>query len=157
MRMGIQATILGSFAVVVCLLAAFLAVSLWDRRTQAETIAATEAEHVATVIAATIVRSDPEGGIPALFENHAALQRYVEHLHALQRRDLEVVDATGRILADVVTEDIGHSLDGELAAAADRVRRTAAPQRFIEVSKDYPRGSGRWRYRLFETGRSWES
>jgi signal transduction histidine kinase len=140
MRIGIRATILLSFAGVASLLVVLLVVSFWDRRTQAEVTAATEAEHVANVIATTIVRGDPSGRIPVLFEDREALQRYVRDLHDILRRDLEVVDTTGRILADAVAEDVGHSLDGELAAAADRVWRTRQPQRFVEVSKDYPQG-----------------
>jgi len=61
-------------------------------------------------------------------------------LAGTQRRDLEVVAADGRILADVVPEDIGHFIEGELAAAAARLVRTGKSQRFVEISKDYPQG-----------------
>lgn len=140
LRIGIRATILASFAAVASLLVIYSAVSIWERRTLAETMAATEAQNMATVVAATITRDDLPSGEPSLFDNPPMLQRYVQHLHTVQQRDLEVADATGRIVADVIPEDIGHSLEGELAATADRVRRTAAPQRFVEISKDYPQG-----------------
>jgi signal transduction histidine kinase len=64
----------------------------------------------------------------------------MQFLHGTHRRDLEVVAADGRILADVVPEDIGHFIEGELAAAAARLVRTGKSQRFVEISKDYPQG-----------------
>jgi hypothetical protein len=139
-RIGIRSAILAAFGLVVTLMLAFLALSIWDNQRQAEALATTEAEQGAGVIAATITRSDPASGQRALYDDPAALQRYMQFLHGTQRRDLEVVAADGRILADVVPEDIGHFIEGELAAAAARLVRTGKSQRFVEISKDYPQG-----------------
>jgi signal transduction histidine kinase len=139
-RIGIRAAILGSFGAVAVLLIGFLVLSVWNRGIQGENLAATEAEQVAAVIAATIARGDPEAGQPVLYDNPAALQRYIHFLHSAQQRDIEVVGPTGRILADAVPEDIGQTLEGDLAVAAALVHRTGRPQRFVEISKSYPHG-----------------
>ncbi|HKW94684.1 MAG TPA: hypothetical protein VJX92_22560 [Methylomirabilota bacterium] len=138
-RLGIRATILAAFGAVALLLLLYLGLALVNNRRQAETLAAVKAEHVATIIAMTVARHDPalKG---ALLDDPAALQRYVRELHRIQRRDIEVIDPTNRIVADVAPEDIGHEVEGSLAAAAEGVRRTGAAQRFVEVRGEYPTG-----------------
>jgi hypothetical protein len=68
----------------------------------------------------------------------AAIQADVMALHALHGRDMEIVDRSLRIVADVVPEDIGEQTDGPQGEVA-RTMADGTPRTFVEISAEYAR------------------
>jgi diguanylate cyclase (GGDEF)-like protein len=99
-----------------------------------------EARHVAEPVAHTIANTAKltGGDQPQLYQQPVRLQEYVSDIHRDLRRDMVVVDAHGRILADVIATNRGQAFDlgGEVAATI----RDGRPRTFVERSADYPQG-----------------
>jgi len=67
------------------------------------------------------------------------LQRYVEGLHRLYGRDIVVVDAAGRGVADADTTEIGHRFDGDAGGEVGLTIKDGKVRQFVESS--HPRGA----------------
>jgi diguanylate cyclase (GGDEF)-like protein len=99
-----------------------------------------EGRHVAEPLAHTIANTAKltGGDQPPLYQQPVRLEEYVRDIHRDLRRDIVVVDAHGRILADVIGANRGPAFDlgGEVAATI----RDGRPRTFVERSPDHPQG-----------------
>jgi len=64
-----------------------------------------------------------------------AAQQLVDFIHSEGRRDLELVDANLRIVADADHKDIGHTLAGDMGAAVAATLHDGQPRYFVEPGK----------------------
>src|SRR5574337_915938 len=122
----------------------FALLSVWYAvaytRAVGQTIRA-DAEQSAHYLAMSVAELDENAGTPGLFfDQPAYLQELVDRVARVQKRDIEIVDSRKRIVADVITKDIGtmytHDEGNEVALTIqDGQART-----FVERSADYPAG-----------------
>jgi diguanylate cyclase (GGDEF)-like protein len=127
---------------------AFLAVSLlipivgWiairEQYASSARAARIEARHVAEQIAAYTTQAD-SGRVP-LYQDPAALQRYVGGVHVDQQRDVEVVDTDRRILADALPANLGKPFNEGAGGEVSATLRDGQPRTFTERNADYPDG-----------------
>jgi hypothetical protein len=73
--------------------------SIMRQTDEARAAAGHEATNLASVIAHVVVH-EHEGH--TIYDDQAALQRYVQALHSVERRDVVIVDRGRRILADAI-------------------------------------------------------
>lgn len=104
----------------------------------AEATAIAEATEVAETLA--FVVSDGMRAERPLIEDHVKLQAFIAELHVSQRRDVVVVDADQRILADAVPVEVGLEFTHDPGDEIGMVIREGAPQHFLERSAAYPGG-----------------
>jgi hypothetical protein len=101
------------------------------------TAARAEAENVAQMLAAAVAFAPDEAAVPLLGRPHE-LQAFVDTLGLRQGREVDVLDADGRVLADADRANVGRSLldapeiaatlaDGEPRAFATLLPRNAHP------------------------------
>ena len=90
-----------------------------------------EAENTARVISFTFAAEDDP--------SHPLTQELIRRLYHALGRDVEVLGADKRILADAIPKNVGtveHDADGAL----DESMRDGEVRTFIEISEDYPHG-----------------
>ncbi|WP_339381769.1 ATP-binding protein [Dendronalium phyllosphericum] len=68
------------------------------------------------------------------------LQHNITRLHALKKRDIEIIDRNGIIIADVVAADVGQHFADDEHGEVRQTLKDGIPRTFIEVSNDYPQG-----------------
>ncbi len=140
-RIGITSRLMAGFLVATLL---FSLLGSWHAvvyTREIERAVTAEAEQIARHLSISVARLDEKDGTPDLFfDRPAVLQELVEEWARLQKRDIEIVDAQRRIVADVVTQDIGTTLtpnEGNDVALTIQDGRARA---FVEESADYPAG-----------------
>jgi hypothetical protein len=68
------------------------------------------------------------------------LQSFITQLHALQQRDVEVVDLDKRIRADAVLENVGTILTHDMGNEVGLTMQDGQVRTFVEINSDYPQG-----------------
>lgn len=140
-RIGIAPRLALGFFVATLLLVVF---SIWhevaDMRVE-EQIVIAGAEQSARYLSASVAELDEKSGTPDLFfDRPAYLQKLVEKLAQVQKRDIEVVDLRKRIVADVVTKDIGMTFTHDEGNEVALTIQDGLARSFVERSADYPAG-----------------
>ena len=69
------------------------------------------------------------------------LQRYIEGLHRLYGRDIVIVDARKRGIADVIATEIGQVFDHDQGDEVGRTIKDGKVRQFVEHSPSYPEGA----------------
>ena len=124
------------FGFTALLVAAVGGVAVWGDVRGIEEAALQEASGVAKVLTYLVLRHP---GDNPLVSGQAAIQADVIALHARDGRDIEVVDRTLRIVADVVPQHVGSQAAGPQSEVAQAIDG-GTPRTFIETSAEYPRG-----------------
>jgi PAS domain S-box-containing protein len=93
-----------------------------------------EAENVARVLGFVFVSGSESN------ELRNSEQEIVNRLHRTQGRDVVVVDARQRILADAVPEEIGKDFANDRGDEVGKTLKDGKVRTFEEVSVDYPQG-----------------
>ena len=91
----------------------------------------------ASTIASTIVQF-PEG--TALWKQPKSLQNYIEVISKKTSRDLVVIDASGMILADTISANVGQKWAQDKEGEVMLTIADGKPRSFQEISTDYPAG-----------------
>jgi signal transduction histidine kinase/CheY-like chemotaxis protein len=141
MRMTLWRRLLLSYLAVALLMGAVgaIAVTRQIQTTRAGVI--DEARNVAAEFAYGITLNNAELDSQPLNSDASRrrIQAYVAALHSSQQRDIEVLDTDGRIVADVVPEDIGTVIDDQNGSVRAALR-DGATATFVERNADYPDG-----------------
>src|ERR1700730_406790 len=124
------------FGVTALLVAAVGGVATWGNIRAIEKMALQEAAGVAKILTYLVLRHP---GDHLLLGDDAAVQADVVALHALYGRDIEVVDRTLRIVADVVPAHVGERMDDPQGTVA-RTMADGTPRTFIETRAECPKG-----------------
>ncbi|WP_250007710.1 EAL domain-containing protein [Actinoplanes sp. M2I2] len=142
--MNVRQTLLGGFLTVAAMVAVTGGVVLHADAETTSKAAITEAEQVARGIAKDVafgLAVDTPGETPpALIDQPIALASYLKRLHELQERDVVVVDAQQRILADAIPANVGTVFDHDTGNEVGRTIADGRPRVFVETSADYPDG-----------------
>jgi diguanylate cyclase (GGDEF)-like protein/PAS domain S-box-containing protein len=138
--MSIRLKLISGFSLITLLVGILGAVAVSRQIAAAKILAMKDAENIAASLAASITHERDPIRHPALYKNHQDLQDYIEELHRVYHRDIEVIDIHKKIIADVIKQDIGitfaHDRNNEVAQTLrDGITRT-----FTEVSESYPEG-----------------
>ena len=128
------------FAAIALMVGALGAVAVNRQRAAAEVLALTDAKHVVASLGAGITFEHDLQNYPSLFSRPYALQYYVELLHNVYHRDLEIVDLHKIIIADVVKEDIGNKLTTDHNNEVGQTLKDGITRSYIETSTEYPQG-----------------
>ncbi|HET9946828.1 MAG TPA: hypothetical protein VFQ63_02080 [Patescibacteria group bacterium] len=91
----------------------------------------------ATIVATTVGQYPQD---KPLYTNPLSLENYVTTLSKELRRDIVVVDTTGKILADTVVANMGSKYSLDTKAEVSKTISDGLPRSFTETSKDYPQG-----------------
>jgi len=78
---------------------------------------------------------------PLSVDNQKSLQKLIDYVHQTQDRDLEVVDANGKIIADADVSDVGKLLEGALLEQAKSTMADGVVRNYLQV-KDTVADSG---------------
>jgi len=125
--------VLGALLVsfLVALVAAF---AIQEQLDSAEAAAKLEAEHVATALAYSSIDE-------VLNKDKKPLQKYVEGLHLLYKRDITVVDLTKRRIADTDVADVGSVYDHDRDGEVGQTLKDGRARYFTETSALFPAGT----------------
>jgi diguanylate cyclase (GGDEF)-like protein len=121
-----------SFIAVACFVAAFVGFAITMNFYSVVRAAQLEAAHVAELIA------------NAAIENNRVrpdLQEYVVQLHLLRTRDVVIVDAAKKGLADAIPAEIGKTFDHDLGNEVGKTIVDGKTRTFVEISDAYPDGA----------------
>ncbi|MEH2194332.1 MAG: ATP-binding protein [Nostoc sp.] len=138
--MKISYKLVGSFIGVSLLTSVVGVVAIAQSQKIAETIAISEAEHVAQVIGASISHYSYYDQKSISIERSQELQHYTNLLHDLQKRDIVVVNRQKLILADAVPENVGSIFDHDQGNEIEQTIQDSKTRTFLEKSVDYPQG-----------------
>lgn len=116
------------------------AVAVAQSQKIAETLAISEAKHVAQVLATSIVHKSFYDRPSISIKRSDQLQNYTNLLHDLQQRDIVVVDRQKQILADAVPENVGTIFTHDLGNEVQQTMQDGKSRTFLEKSADYPQG-----------------
>jgi diguanylate cyclase (GGDEF)-like protein len=122
----------GAFIAVACFVAAFVGVAITEHFETVELAARMEAEHVAEAIAYAAIDNNTF---------RPRLQEYVTGLKSLRKRDVVIVDARQKGLADANPYEIGMRYDHD---SGDEVGKTISDGRtrtFVESNGGHPDGA----------------
>jgi diguanylate cyclase (GGDEF)-like protein/PAS domain S-box-containing protein len=128
------------FAVIALLVGTLGAVAVNRQKAAAEALAMKDAEHIVASLGASITFEDNPQTNPALYRNPNALQGYVELLHNVYQRDLEIVDLNKIIIADAVKKDIGTLLTHDSNNEVGQTMKDGNIRYYVEKSAEYPQG-----------------
>jgi diguanylate cyclase (GGDEF)-like protein/PAS domain S-box-containing protein len=128
------------FAAIVVMVGTLGAVAVNRQRAAAEVLALTDAKHLAASLGAGITFEHDSQNYPSLFHRPYALQNYVELLHTVYHRDLEIVNSNKIIIADVIREDIGKKLTADKNNEVGQTLKDGIVRSYTEVSEEYPHG-----------------
>jgi signal transduction histidine kinase len=138
--MSIKLKMIIWFSVIILLVGILGAYAVNEQLDTAKVLAIKDAEHVAASIAASIVQEPTNATHPALFRDHNALEDYIEKLHLVDKRDLEVIGLNRKIIADAIVADIGEVYHYDGNNEVGKTIADAQSRTFNEVSKDHPYG-----------------
>ncbi len=131
-KRSIRWKLAAAFTAVACFVAAFVGVAIAIHIETVERAAQLEAEHVAELIAdEAIVRNSVASG----------LQEYVAHLNSLRKRDVTIVDAGKKGLADANPDEIGKIYVSDLGNEVGKTIRDGQTRTFIEKNDLHPDGA----------------
>ncbi|GEM_PF-957838 len=140
-RLGISSRLMVGFIVATFL---FTALGVWHAivyKRASERTVTTEAEQIARHLSVSVAQLDKKAGTPdLLFDRPALLQELVEEWARLHKRNIEIVDAHRRIVADVITKDIGTTFTNDEGNEVALTMRDGRARTFVEKSADYPAG-----------------
>jgi diguanylate cyclase (GGDEF)-like protein len=121
-----------AFIAVACFVAAFVGVAIAIHFETVERAAQLEAGHVAELIADAATEN-----------NHvrSSLQDYVARLHSMRKRDVTVVDAGKKELADDNPDDVGKMYDADPGNEVGKTISDGRTRTFIEKSDQHPDGA----------------
>ena len=126
------------FGLAAFLVAAVGGLAVWSTARGIEAQALQEANGVAEVLSYLVTSAgDPN---QPLIDRQAELQRHVEELHALDRRDISIMDSDQRRVADVERADLGTVEDDDPNDEVGEAMADGRPRTFVQVSPDHPRG-----------------
>jgi diguanylate cyclase (GGDEF)-like protein/PAS domain S-box-containing protein len=128
------------FAVIALMVGTLGAVAVNRQQAAAEALAMKDAEHIVASLGASITFEDDPQTNPALYRNPHALQGYVELLHNVYHRDLEIVDLNRIIIADVVKKDIGTLLTHDSHNEVGQTLKDGIIRYYVEISDEYQQG-----------------
>jgi diguanylate cyclase (GGDEF)-like protein/PAS domain S-box-containing protein len=128
------------FAAIALMVGTLGAVAVNRQKAAAEALALKDAEHLVASLGVSITYEDDPKTNPALYRNRHALQKYVELLHNVYHRDLEIVDLNQIIQADVVTKDIGKALTHDTNNEVGQTLKDGIIRSYKEISEEYPQG-----------------
>ncbi len=142
--MSVRQKLLGGYLVVAALVALIGAMAWRIDAGSARRAAVTEAEHIAQGVSNDVafgLPADTAGETPRpLYSDPVALATYLRRLHAMQERDIVVVDRDQIVLGDAVPENVGTRFDSDTADQVGATVRDRRTRTFVEVSVDYPAG-----------------
>ncbi|MFI5912020.1 EAL domain-containing protein [Dactylosporangium sp. NPDC051541] len=142
--MSVRQKLLGGYLIVAALVALIGAMTWRIDAASARRAAVTEAEHIAQGVSNDVgfgLPADTAGETPKpLYRDPAALATYLRRLHAMQERDIVIVDREQIVLGDAVPENVGTRFDSDTADEVGATIRDGRTRTFIEVSVDYPAG-----------------
>jgi len=121
-----------AFIAVACFVAAFVGVAIAIHFETIERAAQLEAEHVAELIADAAIENN---GVAS------GLQEYVARLNSLRKRDVTIVDAGKKGLADANPEEIGKIYVGDPGNEVGKTIRDGQTRTFIEKNDFHPEGA----------------
>jgi len=131
-KRSIRWKLAAAFIAVGCFVAAFVGTAIAIHFETVERAAQLEAEHVAELIA------------DAAIENNGVargLQQYVARLNSLRKRDVTIVDAGKKGLADANAEEIGKKYVADLGNEVGKTIRDGKTRTFIEKNDLHPYGT----------------
>jgi diguanylate cyclase (GGDEF)-like protein len=121
-----------AFMAVACFVAAFAGVAIAIHFAMVERAAQLEAAHVAELIADAVIENDTF---------RPRLQEYVVRLNLLRKRDVVIVDAAKKGLADAVPVDVGETFEHDRGNEVGKTISDGQTRTFIEKSDDNPDGA----------------
>lgn len=140
-RIGITSRLMSGSVVATLLLVLF---SIWHEVSDiraVEQIVIADAEQSARHLSVSVAELDEKAGRPdVFFDQPAYLQELVERLAQVQKRDIEIVDSRKRIVADVITQDIGMTYTYDEGNEVALTIQDGRARTFVERSADYPVG-----------------
>ncbi|MGL5062675.1 MAG: ATP-binding protein, partial [Microcoleus sp.] len=138
--MKISHKLLGSFIGISLLTGIVGLVAVVQGQKIAKTLAIAEAEHVAQVMATSIVHDAYYDEELISIQKSDELQNYTNLLHNLQKRDIVVVDRQKLILADAVPQNVGTIFEHDRGNEIQQTIQDGKTRTFLEKSVDYPQG-----------------
>jgi diguanylate cyclase (GGDEF)-like protein len=131
-KRSIRWKLAAAFIAVACFVAAFVGVAIAIHIETVERAAQLEAEHVAELIADAAIENN---GVAS------GLQEYVARLNSLRKRDVTIVDAGKKGLADANPEEIGKMYVGDPGNEVGKTIRDGQTRTFIEKNDLHPDGA----------------
>ena len=131
-KRSIRWKLTAAFIAVACFVAAFVGVAIAIHFATVEQAAQLEAEHVAELIA------------DAAIENNSfapRLQEYVARLNSVRKRDVVIVDAVKKGLADADPVDVGETFDHDPGNEVGKTISDGHTRTFIEKNDKHPAGA----------------
>jgi CHASE3 domain sensor protein len=138
--MSIRLKMILGFSVIALLVGIIGVVAVSRQTATAKILALKDAEHIAGVLAASITYERDPNKHPALYKDPHDLQNYIELLHRIYHRDIEVIDTNKKIIADVIKEDIGQTFNDDENNEVGQTLKDGVIRTFTEISEDYPKG-----------------
>ncbi len=126
------------FGLAALLVAAVGGVAVWSTARGIETQAVQQANGVAEVLSYLVLSHADTNG--SLIDHQAELQRHVEELHALNRRDIGILDADQHRVADVLRSNLGSVEDNDSNDEVGQAIADGKSRTFVEVSAEHPQG-----------------
>lgn len=100
-----------------------------------------ETMDVAAMMAKAITSQSNVSNIPPLFYRQAELQDFILSLRYLEYQDIEIINAEKKVIADVVYEDVGMILQGDLGDVVDKVLHGGSSvETFRKITETKPDG-----------------
>jgi hypothetical protein len=138
--MSLRLKIILWFVAIAVMVGGLGAVAVNRQKAAAEVLALKDAEHIVASLGASITFEDNPQTNPSLYRNPQALQHYVELLHNVYHRDLEIVDLNKIIIADVIKKDIGTLLTHDPNNEVGQTMKDGIIRSYVEISEEYPQG-----------------
>lgn len=140
-RIGIASRLISGFIVATLL---FALLGIWHAAVYMQAVEPTvtaDAEHAARYLSVSIAQLQEESGTrDLLFDRPASLQKLVERLAQTQARDMKIVDSRKRIVADVITKNIGMTFTNDEGDEVALTIRDGRARAFVERRADDPAG-----------------
>ncbi|HEX2620620.1 MAG TPA: hypothetical protein VHL11_10740, partial [Phototrophicaceae bacterium] len=138
-----QQLIIGYFFIIL-LVVAVAAIAIHQQNELARFAAVKEAEQVGQLIeyfvtdtSNSAIKENADGGFSFDTEK---LQVYIQDLHNIQNRDMEVIDTNKIIISDVFPDDVGSVFEDDQNDEVAQTIKDGQPRTFVEISEDYPEG-----------------
>jgi diguanylate cyclase (GGDEF)-like protein/PAS domain S-box-containing protein len=138
--MTIRQKVSYGFVAIAILMAVLGAIRIYRQVEFSKEHAITHAEIAARVFALSIAREEEETNIPPIYTHPQNLQEYVKDFHEIVKLDLVVADRNKKILADVISHNVGTIFDHDQGNEVGQTIQDGVARTFIEKSPDYPKG-----------------
>ena len=134
-RRSIRWKLAAAFIAVDCFVLAFVGVAIAIQLDTIELAAQLEAAHVAELIADAAAENN------TFTTSTPHLQGYVTHLYSVRNRDVVIVDANKKALADVDPGDVGTIYRHDLGNEVGKTISDGQTRTFIETNHQHPNGA----------------